>query len=116
MIMLTRAAGIPSRMAVGFLPGVPDGDDRVVRVAAVLPGTGGQLVAIDVPPADASDVWWHDRVGDYLELVATEELEIGSVEVRCPDAATTARARILIVAALAERATTLVFEVTTRVR
>ena len=91
-------------------------DDRVVRVAAVLPGTGGQLVAIDVPPADASDVWWHDRVGDYLELVATEELEIGSVEVRCPDAATTARARILIVAALAERAATLVFEVTTRVR
>jgi len=33
MIMLTRAAGIPSRMAVGFLPGVPDGDDRVVRVS-----------------------------------------------------------------------------------
>ena len=33
MIMLTRAAGIPSRMAVGFLPGVADGDDRVVRVS-----------------------------------------------------------------------------------
>ena len=32
MIMLSRAAGIPARMAVGFLPGVQDGDDRVVRV------------------------------------------------------------------------------------
>jgi transglutaminase-like putative cysteine protease len=32
MIMLSRAAGIPARMAVGFLPGSPDGDDRVVRV------------------------------------------------------------------------------------
>ena len=32
MIMLARAAGIPARMAVGFLPGVADGDDRVVRV------------------------------------------------------------------------------------
>ncbi|WP_299442294.1 DUF3488 and transglutaminase-like domain-containing protein [uncultured Phycicoccus sp.] len=31
MIMLSRAAGIPARMAVGFLPGAPDGDDRVVR-------------------------------------------------------------------------------------
>jgi transglutaminase-like putative cysteine protease len=33
MIMLSRAAGIPARMAVGFLPGVPDGDERVVRVS-----------------------------------------------------------------------------------
>ena len=33
MIMLTREAGIPARMAVGFLPGAPDGDDRVVRVS-----------------------------------------------------------------------------------
>jgi transglutaminase-like putative cysteine protease len=32
MIMLSRAAGIPARMAVGFLPGSPDGDERVVRV------------------------------------------------------------------------------------
>jgi transglutaminase-like putative cysteine protease len=31
MIMLSRAAGIPARMAVGFLPGVPDEEDRVVR-------------------------------------------------------------------------------------
>ncbi|HSO65492.1 MAG TPA: DUF3488 and transglutaminase-like domain-containing protein [Ornithinibacter sp.] len=32
MIMLSRAAGIPARMAVGFLPGTADGDERVVRV------------------------------------------------------------------------------------
>ena len=30
MIMASRAAGIPARMAVGYLPGTPDGDDRVV--------------------------------------------------------------------------------------
>ena len=34
MIMLSRAAGIPARMAVGFLTGTPDGDDeRVVRLS-----------------------------------------------------------------------------------
>ena len=32
MIMLAREAGIPARMAVGFLPGALDGDERVVRV------------------------------------------------------------------------------------
>lgn len=32
MIMLSREAGIPARMAVGFLPGTADGDSRVVRV------------------------------------------------------------------------------------
>ena len=32
MIMLSRAAGIPARMAVGFLPGAPEGDERVVAV------------------------------------------------------------------------------------
>ncbi len=32
MIMLARAAGIPARMAVGFLPGTTDRDQRVVRV------------------------------------------------------------------------------------
>lgn len=31
MIMLAREAGIPARMAVGFLPGQVDGDERVVR-------------------------------------------------------------------------------------
>ena len=33
MIMLSRAAGIPARMAVGYLPGTADGDERVVRVS-----------------------------------------------------------------------------------
>lgn len=33
MVMLARAAGIPARMAVGFLPGVADGDEYVVRVS-----------------------------------------------------------------------------------
>ncbi len=33
MVMIARAAGIPARMAVGFLPGTIDGDDRVVRVS-----------------------------------------------------------------------------------
>jgi MFS family permease len=89
-------------------------DDRVVRVAAVMPGTGGQLVAIDTPPADATPEWWHERVGDYLELVATRELEIGAVEVRCPDPATTARVRTLVTDDLAERGVELAHEVTTR--
>lgn len=33
MVMLAREAGIPARMAVGFLPGTIDGDDRVVRIS-----------------------------------------------------------------------------------
>ncbi len=33
MVMLSRAAGIPARMATGFLPGSIDGDDRVVRLS-----------------------------------------------------------------------------------
>lgn len=33
MVMLARAAGIPARMAVGYLPGAIDGEDRVVRVS-----------------------------------------------------------------------------------
>ena len=33
MVMLSRAAGIPARMAEGFLPGSIDGDDRVVRLS-----------------------------------------------------------------------------------
>lgn len=33
MIMLARAAGIPARMAVGFLPGVADGDEWVVQAS-----------------------------------------------------------------------------------
>jgi hypothetical protein len=32
MVMLSRAAGIPARFTMGYLPGSPDGDDRVVRI------------------------------------------------------------------------------------
>ena len=91
-------------------------DDRTVQVAAVLPGTGGQLVAIDVPPADAPDDWWHQRVSDYLDLVAAEDLEVGSVEVRCPNAATTTRVRSLLMSDLAARGATLNVEVVSRAR
>jgi sugar phosphate permease len=89
-------------------------DGRVVRMAAVLPGTGGWLAAIDVPEADASDDWWHRRVDDYLDLVAAEDLEIGSVEIRCPDAATTSRVRTLVTEELIVREALLSFEVVTR--
>jgi hypothetical protein len=91
-------------------------DDRTVQVAAVLPGTGGQLVAIDVPPADAPEDWWHRRVGDYLDLVAADDLEIGAVEVRCPDSASTARVRALVATELAYREAVLTFEVVSRAR
>lgn len=91
-------------------------DGRTVEVAAVLPGTGGRLVAIDVPPTDASPQWWHERIGDYLTLVAAEELEIGSVEIRCPDTATTANVRIQIAADLAARGGSLSYEVVSRSR
>jgi len=92
------------------------GDGRTIEVAAVLPGTGGRLAAIDVPPADASALWWHQRISDYLALVDAGELEIGSVEVRCPDPATTARVRAQITTDLAERGAMLTFEVVSRSR
>ena len=91
-------------------------DDRTVQVAAVLPGTGGQLVAIDVPPVGATEDWWHRRVGDYLDLVAAEDLEIGSVEVRCSDPASTVRVRALVATELAYREAVLTFEVVSRAR
>lgn len=90
-------------------------DDRAVHVAALIPGTGGLLVAIDVPPADADDRWWQERVGDYLDIVATERLEVGSVEVRVPDAAVPLT-RDLIANELSRRGRQLSYEVTTRGR
>lgn len=91
-------------------------DGRTVRVAAVIPGTGGALIAIDVPPADAPADWWRERVGDYLDLVASPELEIGSVEVRCEDAGAAAQARTLVSEELVVRKAALSYAVTTRVR
>lgn len=91
-------------------------DGRVIRVAAVLPGTGGALVAVDVVPSGAPEDWWHQRVDDYLELVGSPDLEVGAVEVRCPDTASVARVRGLITADLADRGVSLTHEVTTRGR
>lgn len=91
-------------------------DERPISVAAVLPGTGGQLVAVDVPLPDADDRWWRERVGDYLDVVATERLEVDSIEVRVPDAATAARVRDVIAEELRRRGNTLAHEVTTRGR
>jgi hypothetical protein len=81
-----------ARAIVGAPPAASDaarvslrlGDGRVVHVAAVLPGTGNRLVAVDVPPPGATPEWWRRRVQDYLDVVGTAALEIGSVEVRCP--------------------------------
>ncbi|MCB0910583.1 MAG: MFS transporter [Propionibacteriaceae bacterium] len=103
----------------GWAPGQLElglADGRVIRVAAVLPGTGGQLVAVDVVPSGAPEDWWHQRVDDYLELVGTPELEVGAVEVRCADAASVARVRELIDADLGDREVTLPLEVTARGR
>ena len=91
-------------------------DGRTVRIAAVLPGTGGRLVAIDVPPSGAPDEWWQERVGDYLALVATDGLEVGSVEIRCSDPDTTGLVRTLIADEVGRRGAALTFEVTTRSR
>lgn len=105
--------------SVGSAPGTLEvslDDGRCVRLAAVLPGTGGQLVAIDVPPADAADLWWQERVDDYLALVASEDLEIGQIEVRCSDADATARVRTLLADELARRDAHLSHEVVTRAR
>ncbi len=91
-------------------------DGRTVEVAALLPGTGGRLAAIDVPPQRATDEWWRARVDDYLALVATEDLEIGSIEVRCAGSAAALHARALIAEELARRATGLSYEVVSRGR
>ena len=90
------------------------GIGRSVRVAAVLPGTGGLLVAVDVPAVAASEQWWHDRVGDYLEIVDSPELQIGAVEVRCPNRTESARVRAMIGADLALRGASLSHEVRTQ--
>lgn len=86
-------------------------DGREVAVAAVLPGTGRRLVAIDLPPADADATWWRQRVRDYLDLVATPRLEIGGIEVRCPTRAARRQAQELIADALSGETEPLTYEV-----
>lgn len=89
-------------------------DGRTVQVAAVLPGTGGRLVAIDVAPQPVEPGWWTTRVEEYLALVATDELDIGAIEVRCVDAEAAESARTAIAAELVRRDAALTFEVTVR--
>lgn len=91
-------------------------DGRITRVAAVLPGTGGLLTAIDVPPADASPAWWRDRVGVYLDLVASTDLDIGSIEIRSANAEAARSASVAVADELVRRTATLSYEVTTRGR
>lgn len=91
-------------------------DGSTTRVAAVLPGTGGMLVAIDLPPSDASPEWWRTRVGDYLDLVATSDLDIASIEIRCADSAQATQAEDAVTDELRVRSATLNFEVSTRGR
>ena len=92
------------------------GVGRTVHVAAVLPGTGGHLVAVDVPPEAADVNWWQQRVGDYLEIVDTPELQVGAVEVRCATRTQTRRVRTLIDTVLTSRDEALTVEVRTLAR
>lgn len=84
-----------------------------VRVVALLPGIGGRLVAVDVPPPDADADWWESRVDDYLTLVATGEAGVGSIEVRCADAKQAAAARSTLHDVLGARGSSLALEVRT---
>ena len=93
---------------------IPLGDGTVVHVVAVIPGVAGDLVAIDVPEADADHPWWEARVDEYLELVAHPGTRVTSIEVRCSDADEADAARREIAAALATRGATLPYEVTVR--
>ena len=89
-------------------------DGRVVHVVAVIPGVAGDLVAIDVPAADADRAWWQARVDDYLALVAHPDTRVSSVEVRCPDADEADEARREIAEHLEVRGATLAHDVTVR--
>lgn len=97
-------------------PGValPTADGLVVHVVALVPGVAGDLVAIDVPPADADDAWWEARVGDYLAIVGHPDTRVASVEVRCADADEAEEARRAIAEHLTARDAGLAVEVTVR--
>lgn len=98
---------------IGHLDVTTD-DGRVMGIAALLPGTGGLLMAVDVPPLETDEAYWAARVDDYLALVASDDLEIGSIQVRCEDAAATRTVRGWIADELARRGATLAHEVITR--
>jgi hypothetical protein len=86
-------------------------DGRTVEIAAVLPSIAGELVAIDLITGVPDESWWRSRVTDYLDLVSTPELGIGSVEVRCEDASAVVAAELFLVQELSRRNATLSFEV-----
>ena len=89
-------------------------DGTTTSVAALVPGIGGKLAAVDLAPVDGSADWWHDRVGAYLRIVGTPALHVGSIEIWAPDRVTTVRTRELIDRDLAVRGATLSREVVTR--
>ena len=93
---------------------LPVGAGRTVEVTAVVPGVAGNLVAIDVPPPDADGDWWSDRLDDYLDLTASLEAEVGSVEVRVPDQTVAAAVRTTLALELDRRGAHLDWEVVVR--
>ena len=100
---------LPERRPTLTLP-----DGTRVDIAALLPGIGGKLAAIDLTPRETSPDWWHQRVDNYLRVVATPGLQVGSIEIWCSDRATTARTRDLVARELTERGAVLAHEVVTR--
>ncbi len=89
-------------------------DGTTVTVAALIPGIGGKLAAVDLAPGDEPAAWWHERVETYLKLVQTPDLYVGSIEIWVPDRATALRARELVDRDLAQRGAVLPHEVVTR--
>lgn len=81
---LRHADTTPERPQAGLMLRADDGSDVVV--VALVHGLGGKLTAIDVPPEDADEAWWRNRVREYQALLATPEANISFVEVRVPDA------------------------------
>lgn len=100
---------LPARPPTLSLP-----DGTTVTVAALLPGIDGKLAAVDIAPRDIPPDWWHQRVGTYLRVVSTPRLQVGSIEIWCPDRATAARTRDLVARDLSERGAVLAHEVVTR--
>ncbi len=95
----------------------PDADLTIgsddVSVVAVVHGLAGKLLAIDVPPADADEGWWTNRVSDYLALVRDPQARVGAIEVRCASASEARRVSEAIEHALALYGVPLPYEVTT---
>ncbi len=89
-------------------------DGTVITVAALVPGIGGLLAAVDLAPGDIPAGWWHERVGAYLRMVGTPGLHVGSVEIWARDRAAALRVRDIVDRELAARGAVLPHEVVTR--